>query len=111
MGAGSMQDRIGFLRQSSDQDEYGNETGKPVPLFSTWADIREVPGKEAIANGALGSTRTATVRVRMTSKTLLITPADLISARGVMWNIRSGPVQVDRTKSLLEFTVETGVAI
>ena len=123
--SGNFRDRVEFQRlASSDQttpsdatdeygnpiDGYGNSTGEYAALFSVWGDIRETPGKEALANGALESTRTATLRVRYSDATADITAADRVSVRGSIWNIRSGPVQINRVKNLLEFTLEAGVA-
>lgn len=112
--AGHFRERIAFERRTTDEtDEYGN----PVKEFEAMAgldrvpaDIRETPGKEKVASGALESTRTATIRVRKASAVEGITPADRIIARGQVWNIRSGPVPIGRPARVLEFVCETGVA-
>ncbi|MBN9890116.1 head-tail adaptor protein [Salipiger abyssi] len=124
-GAGALRERVTFQRKMtvgqtapSDQtdpfgnsiDGFGNSTGEFGDLFSVRADIRETPGKERIAAGQLESTRLATIRVWAEARTRSVTPADRLVARGAVWNIRSGPVQIDRAGRMLEFTCETGVA-
>ena len=125
MKAGRLREKVRFERKTSgaqtvpgdDTDEFGNpidESGNSVgefgELLSVMADIRETPGREAVASGAVESTRTATVRVRYSSATFAITPADRAVFRGATWKIRSGPVRVDRVPEVLEFLCETGVA-
>ncbi|APZ51230.1 phage head closure protein [Salipiger abyssi] len=124
-GAGALRERVTFQRKTSDGpttpggptdpfnnpiDGLGNSTGEFRDLFSVKADIREAPGKERIAAGQLESTRLATIRVWAETRTRGVTPADRLVARGAVWNIRSGPVQIDRAGRMLEFTCETGVA-
>ncbi|MDO6587333.1 phage head closure protein [Salipiger sp. 1_MG-2023] len=123
--AGNFRERITFQRKTSagqttpsdltdpwgnPLDGAGNSTGEFGDLFSEWADIREVPGKERVAAGKVESTRLATIRVREHAGTAGVTAADRLIARGAIWNIRSGPVQIDRAARVLEFTCETGVA-
>ncbi|MHA7870590.1 MAG: head-tail adaptor protein [Salipiger thiooxidans] len=125
MSAGRFRDRVEFQRKTSSgqtapsdaTDEYGNpiddmgnSTGEFAHHLTIRADIRETPGRERIANGAVESTRTATIRVRACAATAAITPADRLLARGEIWNIRSGPIRVKQTPRILEFLCETGVA-
>lgn len=112
MRIGNLRERVTFQRQSTEADAYGNVSGDFAAITggTVWADIRETTGKEAIASGAVESTRTATIRVRYSSITAAITAADRVQARGSVWNIRSGPVGVDRSNRVLEFLCETGVA-
>lgn len=108
-----LRERVTFQRQSTETDEYGNVLGAFAPITGLEdfpADIRETPGKEMVASGAVESTRTATIRVRYSTETAAVTAADRIVARGSVWNIRSGPIQVDRAPRMLEFLCEAGVA-
>ena len=108
-----LRERITFERQSDETDDYGNVLGEFAPISGLEgipADVREVPGKEVVASGAVQSTRMATIRVRYSAATAGVTAADRIIARGETWNIRSGPVQVDRAPRILEFLCEAGVA-
>lgn len=91
-------------------DDMGNSTGEFTTHLTVWADIRETPGREKVASGAVESTRTATIWVRASAATSAISPADRLIARGEIWNIRSGPVRVNQAPRILEFLCETGVA-
>lgn len=111
--AAKLRERVTFERQSDETDDYGNVLGEFAPITGLTdipADIRETPGKEMVAAGAVQSTRTATIRVRYSAATASVTAADRLIARGAIWNIRSGPMQVDRAPRMLEFLCETGVA-
>ncbi len=108
--ASDLRDLITFQRQTDEEDGYGNVKGAFADLLCVRADMRETPGREAVASGVVESTRTATIRVRYSSATACITPADRVIARGAIWNIRSGPVRIGHRAELLEFLCETGVA-
>lgn len=111
-GAARFSEKITFQRQTDETDAYGNTKGAfaAIPNGEVWADIRETTGKEKIASGAVESTRSATIRVRYSSVTAAITAADRVQALGAVWNIRSGPVRVERAPRVLEFLCETGGA-
>lgn len=116
--AGQLRDRARFERAPSesadaddaDYDDYGNPVGDWSELGTVWADLRETPGREAIKAGRVESGRSGTLRVRASTMTRAVTAADRVIVRGSTWDIRSGPVQIDRAGALVEFTIETGVA-
>lgn len=111
MQAGKLRDRVTFQRQASETDDYGNVRGafENLPNGTVWADVRETPGKERVEAGAVEAMRTATIRVRHSSFTAGITPADRVVARGEIWNIRSATL-IGRRPEIVEFLCETGVA-
>lgn len=111
MRAGALRDRAEFQRQATGAiDQYGNVAGAWQELVTVWADLRETKGKESVEAGRLESTVTATLRVRSSSDTRAITPADRVVVRGGTWAIRSGPIQLDAKNTTLEFVIEKGVA-
>lgn len=112
MAAGQLSERVVFRRQAQggSVDAHGNVLGVFDDFLTVWGDLREVPGKEALAAGRLESSRRGTLRVRISVAARAITAADVVVARGETWAILSGPVQVDRAGSMMEFTIEAGVA-
>ena len=115
MKAGDLSDRIAVQRYVEGDDGYGNvvvswaaleANGKPLKL---WANIRETPGKERVEAGRLEASRTATIRVRVSSLSRQITEADRLIARGSVWNIR-GIAALNDGRDMLEMTCETGGA-
>lgn len=112
MDAGKLDTRITIQRQTTGDDGYGNVTTgwADLPGGKLWANMRETPGKEVVAAGRLEASRTATILVRASSLSRTITPADRVIARGQVWNIRSGPVEVYWDRALLELICEMGVA-
>ena len=93
-------------------DEYGNpDQPEWQPLLSFRGDLREVPGKEAIAAGRLEAPVMATLRLRQSQAALTITAADRVRARGHVWAIKSDPIDPTGRGQLLELTLERGAAI
>ena len=113
--AGRFREEVTFQRlpvdAATDFDAYGNPVGAWADLGTVLADVREMPGREVFAAGRPEGTRLATVRVRAEPVTQGVTPADRMVARGVTWNIKSSPVQIDVKAMVLEFTAETGGAV
>ena len=107
MKAGDLRDRVTIQRATTADDGFGNVTNGWTDHLTVWANIRETPGKEAVAAGRLEASRTATIRVRASSVSRGITAADRVQARGQVWNIRS-VIEIDR--ATLELLVENGVA-
>lgn len=116
MDAGKLDTRITFQRLTDGDDGYGNvitgwadlEVSPGVPM-KLWANIRETPGKEAVAAGRIEASRTATIRIRASSQSRGVTAADRIIAREKIWNIRS-VAAVGDGRELIEFLCEAGVA-
>lgn len=107
--AGKLNTLITVQRATMGDDGYGNAITGWADLAGgkLWANVRETPGKEAVAAGRLEASRTATIRVRASSLSRSITAADRVQARGHVWNIRS-VIEIDR--ATLELLVEAGVA-
>ena len=100
-----MRDRIVVERATQTDDGFGNVIGSWSALGTFEANIRETPGKEAVAAGRIEASRTATIRIRASSVSRGITAADRVQARGQVWNIRS-VIEIDR--ATLELLVEAG---
>ena len=110
--AGQLRERAVFQRLSEGAiDAYGNVYSGWANITggTRWADMRERTGKESIQGGALADTGMATMRVRSDSLTTTITSADRVVIRGTTWAIKN-IIQVDAKDTLIEFTLEKGVA-
>ena len=110
MRAGDLRDRVTIQRAATADDGFGNTISGWSDLLTVWANIRETPGKEAVAAGRIEASRTATIRVRASSQSRNVTAADRVHARGQVWNIRS-VAAVGDGRELIEFLCEAGVAI
>lgn len=109
--AGKFRERVTFRRQAAANDGYGNTvSGSYADLLTVWADVLERLGGERLASGAIEAPRSATIRVRGSSESRAVTEADIVVARGLVWNIRS-IAQVGRDGAVLEMTCETAVAV
>lgn len=109
MRAGDLRDRITVQRPTTGDDGFGNVTTGWADLCTLWANIRETPGKEAVAAGRIEASRTATIWVRDSSVSRDITAADRVVYAGQVWNIRGVGRAIDRT--MRELLVEAGVAV
>ena len=109
MRSGDLRDRITVQRATQGDDGFGNTISGWTDHLTVWANIRETPGKEAVAAGRVEASRTATIRVRASSQSRSITAADRVQARGQIWNIRS-VAAVGDGRELIEFLCEAGVA-
>lgn len=108
--AGKLRERITIQRRDESAiDAYGNATGVWVDLATRSADIREMPGKEAIESGVLMEVSPATIRIRSDSTTRTIAAADRVQARGVSWDIEA-TTEMDAKRRMIELRVVKGVA-
>ncbi len=108
--AGKLRERITIQRRDESAiDAYGNATGAWAALTTRSADIREMPGKEAIESGVLMEVRPATIRIRSDSTTRTITTADRVQARGAVWDIEA-TTELDAKQRLIELRVTKGTA-
>lgn len=108
--AGLFRERAVFQRLTEGAvDDYGNTYTGWKSIGSRWADIRERTGKEAISGGDLTDQSMATMRCRSDSFTSAVTAADRIVVRGSTWAIKNA-IQVDAKDTLVEFTLQRGVA-
>lgn len=108
-GAGRLQHRVEFKRQSDETDAYGNVNGGFEPLFTVWGNVRETTGKERVSAGSVENNRTATIRIRNSAQASGLTEADQAVARGETWNIR-GIAHADDKGAMLDLLVEAGGA-
>ena len=108
--AGLYNERALFQRLTQGTvDAYGNVgTGWP-DIATRSAQVLERTGKEAIEQGALTDTNMARLRVRSDSTTRTMTSADRVYVRGITWAIKN-VIQLDSKNTILEFTIERGVA-
>jgi head-tail adaptor len=108
--AGLYREKAIFQRLSDGAvDAYGNVYSGWAELGSRAADMRERTGKEKIEAGALSDVAMATMRCRSDSFTQGITSADRVYMRNTTWAIKN-VMQVDAKNTVIEFTLERGVA-
>ncbi len=108
--AGALREKITIERRDESAiDDYGNATGAWATVATRKADIREMPGKEAIESGVLMEVSPATVRIRSDATTRTITTADRIQARGVVWDIEA-TTELDAKQRMVELRVMKGQA-
>lgn len=98
--------RVLFERQAEREDPNGNIKQEWGRLIDLAANVRETPGREAIAAGRLGATNTATVWIRRGDIAASITVRDRMIHRGIVWAIRSA-IPSDKGDRIIELTVET----
>jgi len=111
--AGAFRERAAFERRdvSDGFDRYGNPTPAAwSPLVTLRADLRETPGREAIAAGRTEATTTATLRLRAGAVSRQISAEDRVTIRGKTWSIVSDAVWADGVGRVLEFRLEHGGA-
>lgn len=111
--AGQFRARATFQRRdtAAGLDAYGN----PAPaawadLVTLWADLRETPGREAIAAGRVEATSTGTLRLRGSAAARDLGAGDRVRIRGGLWSILSDPAWVDGSGAVLELRLERGGA-
>lgn len=112
--AGAMRDRITLEREASTGalDAYGNPAGLDwATLATVWGDLRETPGREALAAGRLEGLAMATLRLRASDVSWAITSADRVRARGHIWAIKGPPIQATPKGDVLEVILERGGAV
>lgn len=108
--AGKFREKAVFQRLSEgDVDAYGNVYSGWSTIAARWADMKERTGKEAIQGGVLSDVGVATMRCRADSTTSAVTSADRVVLRGFIWAIKDA-IQIDAKATLVEFTLERGVA-
>jgi head-tail adaptor len=109
--AGDLRDRalIEFPIEGS-RDADGKASVAWSALARTWANLRETPGREAIAAGRLEAKVTGTMRVRSNVATKRITPGCRVTVRGHVWSVVSEPVDVGGRDRLIEVILQRGGA-
>jgi SPP1 family predicted phage head-tail adaptor len=110
-GAGHLVELVAFDKRDEVDDGYGNIiAGDWVEQFQQRAKFISLRGSETVAADQLAEVGSMIVQVRKCSETLQIgtdwQARDV--RRGTAFNIRS--VEEDRTRSLIELLVESGVA-
>ena len=108
-GAGRLRHRVTFNRQTQVDDGYGNVTGEFAPLFTVWGNVRETPGKERVAAGAVEGIITCTIRIYASAQAKGITAGDQAVARGHVWNLEM-PTFADEKGKYLDIKGTAGVA-
>lgn len=108
--AGMLREKAAFERLTEGAiDDYGNVYSGWAQIGTRMSEMRETTGKEKIRGGALADVGSATLRVRSDSFTQTITAADRVLLRGYTWAIKS-VIQTDAKNTMLEFSLERGVA-
>lgn len=112
--AGDLRHRLGFFRRPVVSDGHGNNEGEfPAdPEFECSARVQIRFGGETVLAARLQGQQTATITVRRSAATLAVTTAwRIVDMRdGTIWEIKSGPVDPDDSRQLLEFLCQSGVA-
>lgn len=112
--AGRFSDRVAFFRLATGaRDRFGSPApaGEDV-LAEVWGDLREAPGREALAAGAEVGLVPATLRCRSSAMLADVRARDFVRARGYVWRLVSPGVLVSRSGAgVLEFRLERGEGI
>lgn len=108
--ARQLRERVTFERLNAQApDAYGNVSSGWKPFAKRYANLRERTGKEAVEGGALSDVGIATMYCRSDTVMRSVTAADRVVARGITWAIKS-VAQVDAKNTMIEFSLEKGVA-
>lgn len=111
-GAGAYRDPVTFERLGiAGDDGFGNVTQTWTTLFTSRCWLREAPGREAVAAGAVEATARATLQIRRSADALGLHAGDRAVVRGDTWNIVSAPSQVGGAPGEVEMIVERGVGV
>jgi SPP1 family predicted phage head-tail adaptor len=99
-------------RSAGAEDGFGNTESDFADQFTVSASILERVGGEQVMASRLSGTQPATIRVRYSSQTKLVTSDwKAVNARnGDIWNIRS-VANPDQKKMYLDILAEKGVAV
>ena len=98
--AGSLRDRITFMRATVTTDDYGGEIQTWTSAGDRWASVRYGTGQERREAAQLSATVPATFRVRRDTLTKTIGPKDRIEFDGGTWNIVGAPVMTPERDTL-----------
>lgn len=111
---GARRHLVGFFKQKSTDDGYGNEVlvFEDDPDFTTAAAVTAKFGGEAIHAERLTGVQSYTIVVRQSSRTREVdaTWKAKDMREGMEFSIRSGPVDPDDSGRDYEFLCQTGVA-
>lgn len=114
MQAGNLKWKIGFYARVASSDDYGNTNYvyESNPEFTYSAAVKPKLGGEAILAGRLSGSNFVNITVRSSSDTLRITTdwRAKDERSGVLYNIRSNPIDPDGKGQWLEMLCEQGVA-
>lgn len=110
-GAGSLNERVTFMRFVSDEDEYGGQTGVWQDQFTAAASITWSRGGETVIAGRLQGKQPAILRIRTNASARTITPDWRVrdARTGEVYNIRERPREARDSRGYLECLVEAGV--
>lgn len=109
-GAGSLNERVTFMRFVSTTDQYGGQTGTWQDQFTAAASITWSRGGETVIAGRLQGKQPAVLRIRTSAAARDIKPTDkAVNARtGEVFNIRELPREARDSRGYLECLVEVG---
>lgn len=112
--AGELNWKIGFYARVAGGDDYGNTNYvyADTPEFVYSASVKPKLGGEAILAGRLSGSNFVNIVVRSTLDTRRITSdwRAKDERTGTVYNIRSGPIDLDGKRRWLEMLCEQGVA-
>lgn len=98
--------RVSFDRRVGSKDADGNVLQCWQPFCALWANVRETPGREAVAAGRVTASHTATIWLRAGPLARNITAGDRAVYRGIAWDIiAANPAGADGR--IIELLVET----
>lgn len=86
MRAGQLDQRVTVERLQQGQDELGQPVTTWAPLYTVWAAVEPLSGREYIAASAALSEVTTRIRLRYRPG---ITPADRVNHEGTLYGITS----------------------
>lgn len=108
--SGTFRHKLVFQSLGETKDAAGNVVRGPIDVVVTRGNVRERVGREVLDHGNIEARRSATIRVRAGSLSgHNVTEAFQVSARGVVWQIKS-IASADDKGHMLDILVETGVA-
>lgn len=112
--AGDLKWKIGFYAKTAVSDDYGNTNYvyATEPQFVYRAQVKPKLGGEAILAGRLSGSNFVNITVRSSAETRQVTTdwRAKDERSGVLYNIRSGPIDPDGKRRWLELLCEQGVA-
>lgn len=86
MNAGQLDQRVTVERLQQGQDEYGGPVTTWAPLFTTWAAVEPLTGREYFAAAAVQSEVTTRLRLRFRPG---VSAADRVTHEGRVYDITS----------------------
>lgn len=62
--AADLTERVTFTRTAAQKDEKGNQVGMPLDLFTTWASVQSLAGRQNYLTGEISTDKDYKIRIR-----------------------------------------------